>query len=67
MSNRDADLVTRLAPRLKALHAANGGDWAATSRDALALIRESHRIEPLSGSGAGEGRAETPDTPREDD
>lgn len=67
MSDRDADLMTRLAPKLEALHAANGGDWTATSRDALALIRESHRIEPLTGSGAGAGEAETPDTPREDD
>jgi hypothetical protein len=65
MKNPDADLATRLAPRLKALHAANGGDWVATSQDALALIRESHRLEPPSG--VGEGGAETPDTPREDD
>lgn len=64
MKTRDTELATRLAPRLKALHAANGGDWVATSQDALALIRESHRLEPLS---AGEGGAETPDIPREDD
>lgn len=68
MKNQDTDdLVTRLASRLKALHAANGGDWAATSRDALALIRETHRLEPHPGDGAGEVAAETPDTPREDD
>jgi hypothetical protein len=66
MKNGDADLVTRLAPRLQALHAANGGDWEATSRDALALIRESHRLAPLPGSNA-EGGSETPDVPREDD
>jgi hypothetical protein len=57
--------VARLAPKLKALHAANGGDWAATSRDALALIREDHRLEPVSEGGEGQG--ETADTPREDD
>jgi hypothetical protein len=65
MTNQDTDLAARLGPKLQALHAANGGDWAATSRDALALIRESHRIEPLAG--AGEDAAETPDTPRDDD
>jgi hypothetical protein len=64
MKNLDADLATRLAPRLEALHAANGGDWIATSQDALALIRESHRLEPRSDT---EGGAETPDVPREDD
>jgi hypothetical protein len=48
MKNPDADLATRLAPRLKALHAANGSDWVATSQDALALIRERHRLVPLS-------------------
>jgi len=61
--NQDSDLVTRLAPRLAALHGANGGDWAATSRDVLALIRESHRLEPLPAAG----ESETPDTPRDDD
>lgn len=65
MSNRDAGLAARLAPKLRALHEANGGDWAATSRDALALIREDHRLEPVSGSGEGQG--DTADTPREDD
>jgi hypothetical protein len=65
MSNQDAALVARLAPKLKALHAANDGDWAATSRDALALIREDHRLEPVSDGREGQG--ETADTPREDD
>jgi hypothetical protein len=64
MKNPDANLATRLAPRLKALHAANGGDWVAISEEAFSLIRESHRLEPLS---SGEGGAETPDIPREDD
>ena len=64
MTNNDADtaLVARLAPRLQALHEANGGDWANTMRDARALMREIHRIEPQGGPGA-----EQPDTPREDD
>jgi hypothetical protein len=65
MSNQDADLAARLAPKLKALHAANGGNWDATSRDALALIREDHRLEPVPGGRAGE--AETAAPPREDD
>lgn len=66
MPNHDEDLAIRLAPRIAALHAANGGDWAATSRDVLALIRESHRLEPLPADGPDSG-GETPDTPREDD
>jgi hypothetical protein len=67
MTTPDETLAAQLAPRIAALHAANGGDWAATARDALALLRESHRLEPLSGDAPGEGAAETPDTPREDD
>ncbi|MGG5817803.1 hypothetical protein [Falsiroseomonas sp. HW251] len=67
MASLDDDLAARLAPRIAALHGANGGDWAATARDALALIRESHRIEPVSAAGAPDDGAETPDTPREDD
>ncbi len=64
MDNEDEALAARLAPKLKALHEANGGDWAATSRDALALIRESFRLEPVSGGGEAGGTA---DIPREDD
>lgn len=67
MRNVDAELAARLAPRVMALHAANGGNWEATLRDALALIRESHRVEPMSGNGAGADESKTPDTPREDD
>jgi hypothetical protein len=63
----DAALVTRLAPRLQALHEQNGGDWAGTVRDALALLRQTHLVDPRDGSGAGQVVAETPDTPREDD
>ncbi|TCZ61107.1 hypothetical protein [Roseicella aquatilis] len=61
----DAALVARLAPRLRALHEANGGDWSGTMRDALTLMRETHRVEPHDALGAG--RPDTPDTPREDD
>ena len=61
----DAALVARLAPRLRALHEANGGDWAGTLRDALALMRETYRIEPRDGPDAG--HPDTADTPREDD
>jgi hypothetical protein len=61
----DAALVARLAPRLRALHEANGGDWSGTMRDALALMRETHMVEPHSGAGAV--HPDTPDTPREDD
>ncbi|MXP66096.1 hypothetical protein E0493_22385 [Roseomonas sp. M0104] len=57
-----AALVARLAPRLRALHEANGRDWAGTVRDALALLQETHRVEPRDGPGA-----DTPDSPREDD
>jgi hypothetical protein len=65
MSNENEALAARLAPKLRALHQANGGDWLATSRDALALIREDHRLEPVSGGGEGQRR--TADIPREDD
>ena len=63
--DKDPALVARLAPRLRALHEANGGDWAGTLRDALALTRETHRVEPHDAPGAG--HPDTPDTPREDD
>jgi hypothetical protein len=63
----DVALVARLAPRLRALHEANGGDWAGTLRDALALLRQTHSVEPRDGSMAGQHDAETSDTPREDD
>ena len=45
-NNQDGALVARLASRLQALHEANGGDWSGITRDALALMRETHRIEP---------------------
>ncbi len=61
----DAALVARLAPQMRALHEASGGDWAGTVRDTLALLRETHRVEPHDGSGAG--HSDTPDIPREDD
>jgi hypothetical protein len=64
-NDADAALVARLAPRMRALHEANGGDWAGTVRDALALVRETHRVEPHGRSGAG--HPDTPDTPRDDD
>ncbi len=64
-NNQDAALVARLTPRLRALHETNGGDWAGTLRDALALMRETHRVEPHDGPGAG--NPDTPDIPREDD
>jgi hypothetical protein len=67
MKSQDAELAKKLAPRLQALHGANGGDWAATSLDALALIRESHCLVPLSDDAASGGQAETPDVPRDDD
>lgn len=70
MPSQNEDLAIRLALRLAALHAANGDDWTATSHDALALIRESHRLEPLPAGGTDgrpDGGGETPDTPREDD
>ena len=65
MNSDDADaaLVARLAPRLRALHEANGGDWADTVRDALALLRETHTVAPRDAAGS----PDTPDTPREDD
>ncbi len=63
--DKGAALVARLAPRLRALLEANGGNWAGTFRDALALMRETHRVEPRDGPGAG--HPDTPDTPREDD
>ncbi|MBK1656896.1 hypothetical protein [Paracraurococcus ruber] len=63
--DKDAALIARLAPPLRALHEANGGDWAGTLRDTLALMRETHRVEPRDGSDAGD--SDTPDTPREDD
>ncbi len=67
MSNQDGELAVRLAPRLKALHDANGGNWEATSRDALALIRKSDKDEPPSSGSTPDHAAETPDIPREDD
>lgn len=63
----DVALVARLAPRLGALHEANGGDWAGTLRDALALLRQTHSVEPRDGSMGCQHDAETPDTPRDDD
>ena len=63
----DATLAARLAPRLRALHEANSGDWAATLRDALALLRQTHTVDPHDRSTAGPDGTETPDTPREDD
>ena len=63
----DATLVARLAPRLRALHEANGGDWAGTLRDALALLRQTHTVDPRDGLMASRHDAETSDTPREDD
>jgi hypothetical protein len=65
--NPDAALVARLAPRLRALHEANGGDWAGTLRDALTLLRQTHTVDPHDSSTAGPDGAETPDAPREDD
>jgi len=65
--NPDAALVARLAPRLRALHEANGGDWTGTLRDALALLRQTHTVDPRDGSMASRHDAETSDTPREDD
>jgi hypothetical protein len=58
-----------MAPRLRALHERNGGDWAGAARGALALIREMHALAPLGGAGPGRvGSAEMPDAaPREDD
>jgi hypothetical protein len=56
-----------MAPRLRALHEQNGGDWTSTARSALALIRETHGLDPLGGAEPGRGGAETPDAPREDD
>ncbi len=66
MPDQDEELAIRLAPRIAALHAANGGDWTATARDALALIRDSHRRE-APHAARPDGGGETPDTPREDD
>ena len=66
-NDTDVDLVARLAPRLRALHETNGGDWAGTLRDALALLRQTHTVDPRDGSIAGQHGAETSDTPREDD
>jgi hypothetical protein len=63
----DAAVVSRLAPRLQVLHKQNGGDWAGTIRDALALLRQTHQVDPRDGSGFGRAAAETSDTPREDD
>ena len=63
----DVALVARLAPRLRALHEANGGDWTGTLRDALALLRQTHTVDPRDGSMASRHDAETSDTPREDD
>jgi hypothetical protein len=68
----DAALVARLAPRLCALHEANGGDWAGTVRDALALLRQPPRVDPhdgtpRDGSGAEQDGTDTLDAPREDD
>jgi hypothetical protein len=66
-NDAEADLVARLAPRLQALHEANGGDWAGTLRDALALLRQTHQVDRHDGTGAGHDGADTPDAPREDD
>ncbi|MBL6081890.1 hypothetical protein JMJ56_28300 [Belnapia sp. T18] len=63
--DKDAALVARLAPRLRALHEASGGDWTGTLRDALALMRKTHRVEPRDGLDAD--HPDTSDTPREDD
>jgi hypothetical protein len=63
----DAALVARLALRLRLLHEQNGGDWAGTTRDALALMRQTHQVDPHGGSGAEPGGAETSAAPREDD
>jgi hypothetical protein len=67
MASTDGALVARMAPRLRALHEQNGGDWTNTARSALALIRETHGLDPLGGAEPGRGGAETPDAPREDD
>ncbi|MDJ0389171.1 hypothetical protein QMO56_13705 [Roseomonas sp. E05] len=67
LDNTDTALVARLAPRLRALHEANGDDWAGMARDALALLRETHRVDPRDSSGAGPSGTDTPDIPREDD
>ena len=66
-SETDVDLVARLAPRMRALHEANGNDWTGTLRDGLALLRQTHSVEPRDVSMAGRDGAETLDTPREDD
>ncbi|MFC7478020.1 hypothetical protein ACFQS7_26980 [Dankookia sp. GCM10030260] len=66
-SEIDVDLVARLTPRLRALHEANGGDWTGTLRDGLALLRQTHSVEPRDVSMADQHGAETLDTPREDD
>lgn len=69
MASTDDALAARMAPRLRALHEQNGGDWAGTALSALALIRETHALDPRGGGGGlgHGGRAETPDAPREDD
>jgi hypothetical protein len=69
MNQDDADsiLVVRLVPRLRLLHEQNGGDWADTIRDALALMRQTHQVDPHGGAGAEPGGAETSAAPREDD
>jgi hypothetical protein len=67
MASTDEALVARVAPRLRALHEQNGGDWTSTARSALALIRETHALGPRGGAEPGRGGAETSDAPREDD
>ena len=62
MTDNDIELTKGLARQLEALHAANGGDWVATARDAIALIRGG-AIAPASSKGG----AITPDAPRDDD
>ena len=63
----DAALAARLAPRVRAVHQGNGGDWEGTLRNALALVRRTHVLEPRGRAGAELGDPETPDAPREDD
>jgi hypothetical protein len=69
MNQDDADaiLVVRLVPRLRLLHEQNGSDWADTIRDALALMRQTHQVDPHDGAGAEPGGAATSAAPREDD
>lgn len=58
-------LVAPLAPRLQALHEANGGGWSGTMRDALALLQEPTWSSRMTAPAPF--IPTPPHTPREDD